>query len=443
MSSAVSKDEEEEERRIGSNAKVRIRFQSRLSILKGLPKSPFALPIELNEDGLNEVVRHVLNLDKEHVGRFNFYVVEDGEILIGTLREYLRIKGRSTEALMILECVATAPKPEPKESPTQPDWVSSLCVREEQIVSGCYDGSIRVYDAKTGHEIATGAAHTEPIKDVAFVGSDVVVSASKDSTAVVWTYEDAKLTFAGVCRDHNDSVDCVAARPRSDVAQFATGGWDTVVRLWTWSPTSSENDDDDDDDTVKKRRRDMNGDAVVVDSKTLKPSLELNDHSACVTSMVWTRQGRLCTGSWDRSIRVFDVDVGACESTINCGRVVCDVAAQPSSSSSSESSQLLLSAHPDGKVRLWDLRIKEGENVVASRTFKGGHDGWVSGIAWTDDDNFVTSGYDGSLALWDRRGNRPIHRLEAAHEGKALCVASTTSTIASGGEDGRLRLYNR
>eukprot|EP00939_MAST-03C_sp_MAST-3C-sp1_P004689 g4689.t1 len=281
---------------------------------------------------------------------------------------------------------------------------------------------MRLYDTSDGKFLAVGAAHSEPVKGVAFLSNNskgkadcqMLASVSKDSTAVVWRFQDSQLTSVGLCVGHDNSVETIAARPRCDngVVQFATGGWDRTVRLWSWPLATSSSTEETlaneeaatlDIRHAKKRRvaskssesmDTPNSNVATADGVAkIESSESLMGHSGCITSMGWVGDDKLCTGSWDRSLRVWDMNAGVCESTVSCKRVISNLAVQPNESA-------VCTVHPDGKARLWDLRISEGESIVAAKTFSG-HKGWVSSVSWVDERTFVTSGYDGSVVLWD------------------------------------------
>lgn len=437
-------------------------FKSHLEILKSLPRSPFAVPVDLDTTGLSGVINHLLNFDKET--RFDFVVVEDGVLLSGCLREHLQSRGRSTEKIVTLECVEKQKLPPSRDVSEHPDWVSALCGSEGIVATGCYDGAMRLYDTSDGKFLAVGAAHSEPVKGVAFLSNNskgkadcqMLASVSKDSTAVVWRFEDSQLTSVGLCVGHDNSVETIAARPRCDngVVQFATGGWDRTVRLWSWPLATSSSTEETlaneeaatlDIRHAKKRRvaskssesmDTPNSNVATADGVAkIESSESLMGHSGCITSMGWVGDDKLCTGSWDRSLRVWDMNAGVCESTVSCKRVISNLAVQPNESA-------VCTVHPDGKARLWDLRISEGESIVAAKTFSG-HKGWVSSVSWVDERTFVTSGYDGSVVLWDVRGDTPIDQMSGAHKGKALCALAIDKKLVSGGSDGTLRWFEQ
>ena len=151
-------------------------------------------------------------------------------------------------------------------------------------------------------------------------------------------------------------------------------------------------------------------------------------HTGSVTSATWLDATKLCTGSYDHSLRVWDMNVSVCESTIHCGRVVTNLSCQPSGS-------LVCTSHPDGVARLWDSRVSNGESVVATAHFKS-HKGWISSVDWISSSHFVTAGYDGTLIVWDCRGKKPLHKIRHGDEdSKALCVLDRPNVLISGGSD--------
>ena len=85
--------------------------------------------------------------------------------------------------------------------------------------------------------------------------------------------------------------------------------------------------------------------------------------------------------------------------------------------------------------------ISEGslvKNVFTS------HTQWVQSVRWstTDENLFISGGYDNLLKLWDRRSpNAPLFDL-TGHENKVLCCDwSNPKVMVSGGADYTVRIY--
>ena len=149
------------------------------------------------------------------------------------------------------------------------------------------------------------------------------MTASKDCTLRCWQVSyDADHTPAAskctaVCDAHTQSVAAVsvhkptgAARP--GVCRFASGSWDNSVKLWevpVQEPAAA-------DEARSKRRRGESG-AGEASPTSPMPSASLEGHSQAVTCVSWNAGGnRVVSGSYDHSVRVWDVETASCSRTI-------------------------------------------------------------------------------------------------------------------------------
>ena len=103
---------------------------------------------------------------------------------------------------------------------------------------------------------------------------------------------------------------------------------------------------------------------------------------------------------------------------------------------------VLAAACFDGTVRRWDLSGKEPVEQPAL----GGHNGWVTDIAWGSGQFFSADSW-GRLSAWHLAGMeaKPHWSVEAAHDGWARGVAFSTRAlgVATCGKDGFARLWDR
>ena len=409
-------------------------FKSDLENLKGkLPENGFAVPIDLDASSLSEVVNHLVSSSSGN--EYNFLVLDDSILLSSTIKDYLQESGKSTEIVLSLKVLPTARAPQPKSESDQPDWISCLSTGNGTVIaSGCYDGFVRVYDCKSRKLMLTSSSsHKGAVKDVA-MREDFVLSASKDRTAVVWKRNKSGLERFALCEGHSDSVEAIAIRPGQSNMQFVTAGWDRTVHQYTLE--ENEEEEEEESKRSKRQKKNSTGDSIPSGLRKLQPKNSLMGHTGSVTSAKWLDATKLCTGSYDHSLRVWDMNVGVCESTIHCGRVVTDLSCQPNGS-------LVCTSHPDGVARLWDSRVSNGESVVATAHFKS-HKGWISSVDWTSSSQFVTAGYDGTLIIWDCRGKKPLHKIRHGDEdSKALCVlGSVPGVLISGGSDKKLKWFS-
>ncbi len=252
-------------------------------------------------------MNHLISTRKNNE-KYNFLVIEDRKLLTSTLKEYLHEHGRSTEIVLNLKVLPSTMMPRPENSAEEPDWIGSISTDRIHITTGGYDGFIRLYDLKSRKIVATSSsAHNGAVKDVD-VRKDFVLSASKDRTAAVWQRNGKSLNQVAVCEGHNDSVETVSIRPSCKDLEFVTAGWDKIVRQYKFSSSSDEKEEnvetnEDNEGRRSKRQKNSKGDGVVSGLRRLQPLSTLMGHTGAVTCSKWLDDDKLCTGSYDRSVR--------------------------------------------------------------------------------------------------------------------------------------------
>jgi len=97
------------------------------------------------------------------------------------------------------------------------------------LFSGSADGTVKVWGAEVGADLATLRGHLFPVWDVAACpGGAYLASASADRTARVWTTE--RTTALRLLAGHTADVEVVVWHPTCQYV--ATGSSDRTVRLW-------------------------------------------------------------------------------------------------------------------------------------------------------------------------------------------------------------------
>ena len=200
--------------------------------------------------------------------------------------------------------------------------------------------------------------HTETIIAIAFKDNGTLISGGFDDTLRAWDVANGRQRWS---KEVGDRVRAVAV-PSHNPHFIAYGG--------------SENNN------IRMRYSD-DGDWRG----------EVSGHTGAITSLAFKPNSyQLASGSWDDTIRIWDVE------DINNLRHVRTLRGHTDNVYSvawSPDGRALASASQDGTVRLW---TRTGINFAILR----GHAGWVTCVAWSPDGSILASGsHDDTIRIWD------------------------------------------
>ena len=300
------------------------------------------------------------------------------------------------------------------------------------LVTAQGDGSVVVWDARTGDELKMLTGHDERVNNVAFSADGRhLVTASEDGTARLWdarTWEEVA-TFAGsgvgllspavgggvvAATDHDgtttvwdvESADVLYAFPGGpgiavcpDGRLLATAGGDGPAHVW---------------DLTTGRAIGRFSPFEVID---------VAFSSDCTT---------LATGENGFAARIWNVETGLeLEAFYGHTSRVEAVDFSPDGSR-------LVSASSDGTVRLWDLETGRPGLVLS------GLGASVENVDFSPDGSRVVGGGSaGTAVVWDvaPTGSRELLTIEAP-TGSRVSLSPDGSRLASGGEDGTTRVFD-
>jgi len=454
-----------------------------------VPTDPIAVPSSVRRKGLSAVVNHLLDRkvprdddagddsdeddemdDEGKLPAITFDFLVNGRLLRQGVEAVARREGLSLEQAVELRYfpASTAPVGD-GDGEELPDWVTAMSYIEQWggggeggsgfLCTGGADGVVRSFAAsrKDFHSVASAKAHTGPVKCISSLsceggkaGNAVVASGSMDQTLMTHvldekTEELRPHAFYG--GGHFSSLSSVELLRRSDGGVImASGDWDGGLCVWDVPSTNEINNPahDDDDKAAekkKKKKRTKNGASSVTDATLaeVRPLSSFRAHASTISGIAYSHGSTgttLLTGSWDHSLKVWDLNRQDCLLTLNGSRVVTALAR-------CHNSDVIATGHPDCTVRLWDMRVsKKGgadkTSTVSDSTLKPSHKAWVAAVQWspTNPYTLASASHDGTVKMWDIRSSLPLHTVRAhPKQEKGLCLAFAEGVIYSGGSD--------
>jgi WD40 repeat protein/serine/threonine protein kinase len=349
----------------------------------------------------------------------------------------------------------------------------------QRLASAGADGTVRLWDPRTGQERAVLSGHEEPVITLAF-SPDGTRLASADAAGVVRLWDGVTGADAGViphldfrvrglcwspdgkrlaaaCADHRIRIWVAETRRPArlplrghtgpvqsvswspDGKRLASGGMDQKVYVWDarsgeclntlhghqeqifsvdWHPDGNRLASAAFDQTVRIWRVDGSEEPVV-----------LHEHVNSVRAVRWSPDGkRLASASRDHTVRIWDAatqdEITVLRGHLDGVQAVCW----------SPDGKTLASGGMDGRLLLWDADSRDESNGVLP------HGGEVMAVSWSPDGNRLASAGPGQVRVWDVRTRARTADLTGHRSAQAVAWSPDGSRLATAGSDGRVRL---
>ncbi|KAI0133146.1 ribosome biogenesis protein YTM1 [Hypoxylon sp. NC0597] len=305
-------------------------------------RTQLLVPADIKRYGLSRVLNSESMLNTSSPIPFDFLI--NGSFLRTSLEDYLKANGLSAETTITLQYVRSLIPPVYQASFEHDDWVSDVDVLSGSSRAGVWSGEKFI------------------------TGQDRILSASYDGLLRIWNNSGNVIATSPSSSLGGHSASIKSAKFLS-ATQIASAGLDRTVRIWKYSEA---------DDHL---------------SGTLKPSLELYGHKACVESVdVHGPTGRVLSAGSDGSIGLWTTSKssapaapatlvpGANGSASKKRKIASSTAAQrgplsltqPHTSAASAAifdpsdATVAYSASQDHTLRTLDLTTSKVENVITT-----------------------------------------------------------------------------
>jgi len=311
-------------------------------------------------------------------------------------------------------------------------------VRTDRQVNG--DGikaQVRVWDAATGEELAD----EERIMTITSVEGDsifypdherLISSGGWDGTMTVWdTKTGSQVT---TLKGHADLVRSVALSP--DGKRIATGSLDKTVKLWNASTGENTTTLNTGNRVVSVAFNHQgnyiaasgdNGMAKVWDVATGKPVMALTGHKGPVWSIAFSPNDKhIVSGA--ETVKVWDASTGTLLKTISgCGGFV----------DYSPNGDRIVAVSNDN-----NLTILDAESGDALMTLRG-HTGAVGSVAFSPDGKRIVSCGGGVMKIWDATIDTTVMALRGHRDHvRQVTFSADGKRILSGGHDGTIKIWD-
>ena len=377
---------------------IRVVFQTNVPEYVISNAKSFSVPKSVGPNELNDIINALLTLS--HPVRMSFFI--EDMLIQHSLADTLEATGLNCEDIIKVMYVPQV-VPKRQNSVSHADWISSLAfVGDAFFLTGSYDFRIRCcrLDKDTASVEHEAHGHHGAITDVCLMHTESpqsfqCASASQDGAVNVWDYTatDGFKSHSSF-RHHTMGVQSIAYAKQSD--SLLSGGYEGSLCLW--KPRSDD-----------------------------QPEYLLG-HTNAVNACAFAEDQAL-SGSMDGTIKLWDCSSAQLLHSIDTTHGIHSIDTRPGDT-------LVLAGHTNCTVTLSDYRTSKSHATMR------GHTKWVYAVAFGENGQFMSTGEDNAVCLWDMRFSRaPFFQSHSIHSEPALATLSCGGdTYATAGKDRKLVL---
>ena len=136
-----------------------------------------------------------------------------------------------------------------------------------------------------------------------------------------------------------------------------------------------------------------------------KPFIIEKGHTSWINSIAISPDGKyIVSGSWDKTIKIWDFKTAECLNTLEGQNSVSSIAISPDG-------KYIVSGSDDGIIKILDFRTLECLNTLE------GHKDSVNSIAISPDGKYIVSGsWDDTIKIWDFKTFEYIYTIDKSYQ---------------------------
>ncbi|MEM6402860.1 MAG: WD40 repeat domain-containing protein, partial [Cyanobacteria bacterium P01_D01_bin.116] len=280
------------------------------------------------------------------------------------------------------------------------------------VVTASYDKTLRLSNIETGSSIQTICGKGMQLTSIALhPDGEILATANAHQEISLWNIFTGK-RFKIFQGEHNCHITALAFNNTGNILATGSASADATIKLWDinngncfWT---------------------LNGHNLIIKSLAFSPDDKilasgsadktirfwnvdngkccqiLQNHTDEISQIVFSPNGILISNSYDQSIKFWDIDKSKVIRTLQgFDNSIRSVSFHPESN-------ILASAHRDGKIIIWN-HITDNVETLHVTSLKG-HKNFVASVAFSPDGKTLVSGsQDQTVKLWDISTGKILH----------------------------------
>lgn len=156
---------------------------------------------------------------------------------------------------------------------------------------------------------------------------------------------------------------------------------------------------------------------------------QLNGHTSYISTLVVLPDGRLASGSYDNTIRIWDIESRRCVATLTGHTIgISSLQVLPDGR--------LASGSWDNTIRIWDLKSHLCLAVLSE------HTEWIDTIQVLSDGRLASGSWDKTIRIWDLKSHSCVAILEGHTKAIQILHALHDGRLVSGSWDNTIRIWD-